>query len=99
MDTQTTTVGIIIGRFTITADRRQWILTESNPVSHVYGTVNSRPKESYYATLQQCCQAIVQRDAGASTSVSGDANAVIEAIARSTAQIALACAGIKRPCG
>lgn len=83
---------MIIGRFTITSDKFQWILTEAYDGKDREGNAKIQTRENYYATLEQCCMAIVQREAKLVDDVAG----VINAITAAAEQIAEACYRIKK---
>jgi len=79
-----------IGRFVITSDKHNWILTENYDGKDRDGNAKTQSRESYYATLEQCCNAIIQRDAKHAETL----NEVIDEIRNSTYEIGQACKGI-----
>ena len=81
-----------IGRFTITSDKFQWILTEAYDGKDRKGNPKVQTRETYHATLEQCCMAIVQREAKLVDDVAG----VINAITAAAERIAEACYRIKK---
>lgn len=83
-----------IGRFEITADKYQFILTESYVGLDNKGNDKTHKRDSYHASLEQCCNEIVQRDA--KEALNGDAYKVIEAITKSKCEIFIATSGIKK---
>lgn len=83
-----------IGRFAITSDKHNWILTERYDGKDRDGNAKTQSKESYYATLEQCCNAIIQRDA--KEALDGRVQDVIDAINQSKREIMLATLGVRK---
>ena len=84
-----------IGRFEITADKYQFILTENYlGTSKADGTDKMQQRDSYHASLEQCCNTIIQRDI--KEALGSDIYAVIEAITKSKCEIFMATNGIKK---
>lgn len=81
-----------IGRFDISSDKHQWILTESYEGKDKDGNPKMQSRESYFSTIEQCCIAIIQREAKMVDDVEGIVNAIYKASER----IAEACANIKK---
>lgn len=81
-----------IGRFEITSDKYQWILSEEYVGVDKDGNPKFHTRETYHGTLEQVCNTIVQREA----KFAGDLAEVIEIISRTAAIIAEACNGIKK---
>lgn len=79
-------------KYEITSDRFQWILTERYMGKDNKGNDKEHTRESYYATLEQCCNQIVQRDAKQAETV----EQVVTAILESTWLIRQACKGITK---
>lgn len=67
-----------IGNFEITADKFNFILTETYEGKDKDGGVKLQTKQSYYGLLEDALQAIVNK--AASDQVFGDANTLIAAL-------------------
>lgn len=84
-----------IGRFEITADRYQFILREHYlGISRKDGADKAQERLTFHATLEQCCQAIIQREA--SEALHGDVYAVMDAIDNAKLEIMQATYGIRK---
>ena len=83
-----------VGRFEITADRYQFILNEACPCFDKDGNDSTRARLTYHATLEQACQAIIQREA--SEALQGDIYAVMDAIDNAKLEILQATYGIRK---
>jgi len=83
-----------IGRFEITADKHQFILTENYLGKTREGADKINQRDTYHATLEQACNTIVERDS--KEALDGDVYAVIEAITKSKCEIFMATGSIKK---
>lgn len=83
-----------IGRFEITADKHQFILTENYQGKTREGDDKVNQRDTYHASLEQCCNTIIQRDA--KEALIGEAQTVIDAIENSKREILKATNGIKK---
>ena len=81
-----------IGRFEISNDKYQWILTEYYDGRDKNGNPKMQSRENYFGTLEQVCLEIVNRDSKLADDVAG----MIEAMSESARRISEACAGIRR---
>jgi hypothetical protein len=84
-----------IGRFEITADKYQFILTENYlGIDKKDRSDKMQKRLSYHASLEQVCNTIIERDA--KEALDGDVYAVIEAITKSKCEIFMATSGVKK---
>lgn len=74
-------------QFEITADRYNWVLTERTPGTNKDGEPTTRERQTYHGSLDQACQAALNRKAVEASD--GTAEDVIKAVQAASEAIRL----------